>query len=144
MKITKFIVIDSSVAVKWVNIQDERLTDRANQIMQHVQENKFTILMPELAKYEVANALIYKKMEFSLLEISLDDFYHLPISFIPETRHLALSALEIAISNGITYYDATFIALAKNQRADLVTDNPKHQNKYKGKEVRIIPLKDYV
>lgn len=144
MKNTKIIIVDSSVAVKWVNSQNEQFVDQANRIIQDVQMDKFSILMPELAKYEVANALIYKGLEISLLQTSLDDFYHLPIQFISEYKQQALVTLEIATTYNITYYDASFIALAKDQKADLITDNPKHQKKYKGKDVKIIPLKNYI
>lgn len=41
----------------------------------------------------------------------------------------------------ITYYDASFIALAKLENAQLVTDNPKHQGKTT--EVKVIALQDY-
>ena len=41
----------------------------------------------------------------------------------------------------MTYYDASFIALAKQEDAILVTDNPKHQTKISG--VKVVPLGEY-
>jgi len=75
---------------------------------------------------------------------SLATYHHIPIQFIAQDEQQAKDAMRIAYENKITFYDASFIALAKDQKADLVTDNPKHQNKYKGKEVRIVPLKNYI
>jgi len=51
--------------------------------------------------------------------------------------------MSIAQESNITFYDAVFISLAQSLRADLITDNYKHQSKYTGKDVRIIPLKEY-
>jgi predicted nucleic acid-binding protein len=41
----------------------------------------------------------------------------------------------------MTYYDASFVALARIENAVLVTDNPKHQAKQLA--VKVISLKDY-
>ena len=51
------------------------------------------------------------------------------------------TSVEIAESAGITYYDASFMALAKQEKATLVTDNPKHQRKIQG--IKVIALKNY-
>ena len=143
VKTTKFVVIDSSVAVKWVSSQNESCVDLANKIIQHAQEDKFHILMPELSKYEVANALVYKKLDIELLLISLEDFYHLPIKFVHDNQKLALKTAEIAVLNKITYYDASFIALAIEYKADLITANPKHQSKYSSKDIKVISLEHF-
>lgn len=42
---------------------------------------------------------------------------------------------------GITYYDASFLSLAEQLGAVLVTENVKHQ--VKSSQVKVIPLKDY-
>lgn len=54
----KSLVIDTSIAIKWINSQDEELLEEATQIMKDVQKNNLTLVMPELAKYEVGNALL--------------------------------------------------------------------------------------
>jgi len=41
----------------------------------------------------------------------------------------------------ITYYDASFIALAQQENAIFITDNTKHQGKTS--EVKVIPLSKY-
>lgn len=139
----KPLVIDSSVAIKWVNSQDELFVEQANKIMKDQNDAKFKIVMPELAKYEISNALLNKKLSHELLLTSLDDFYYLPIEFYIENIKIAQESMEIASKYSMTYYDAVFVSLAKHLGADLVTENFKHQAKYKGKDVKIIPLKDY-
>ena len=137
------LIVDSSVAVKWVNAQNEKLVDEANKIMKNAQEKKILIVMPELAKYEVANALVYKGLPFELLQTAIEDFYYLPIKFIAEDAGLAQINIDIAEKYHMTYYDSSFIALAKKMRGVMVTDNPKHQKKYQEKIPKIISLKDY-
>ena len=99
--------------------------------------------MPELAQYEIGNVLINKKLRLSDVKESLTFFYKIPIFFYKENYRLAVLTAQIAFKYGITFYDAAFIALAKDQKADLVTDNPKQQKKYQDKKVKVIPLKNY-
>lgn len=139
----KALVIDSSVAVKWLNSKDELMVDTSNTIMEHTQEEKVILLMPELAKYEIANALLYKGLTLELLQTSLEDFYYLPIKFFPEDITSSELTIKIAYESAMSYYDASFIALAKQHHADLITANPKHHTKYKGKDIRIISLEKY-
>ena len=142
MKAKKPLVIDSSVAVKWLNKQNEKYTAQADKILKDVQEEKAYLIMPELAKYEVGNALLYKQIPLQNTLGSLSTYYHIPIQFISQDREQAQNAMQISHENKVTFYDASFMALAKEQKADLITDNPKH---HKGKisGLNVISLKDY-
>jgi len=73
---------------------------------------------------------------------SLATYYSFPIQFVPQDLQQAQDATKIANENQITYYDASFMALAKEQKAVLITDNPKHQ-KRKITGLTVISLKDY-
>ncbi len=137
----KQIVADSSVIVKWINQIDEKLLEQADKLLTDAQSDSITLLAPELSKYEIGNALLKKKLDLPLAYESLVTVYLLPITFIPESEELAKETYRIAQRAGITYYDASFIALAKQESASLVTDNPKHQSKTT--EVKIKPLSDY-
>lgn len=137
------IVVDTSVAVKWVNSQKEDNLQQADLILKNVQSGTASIVMPELAKYEIGNALLSKDMDLATTRISLATIYSIPIQFISQDLETAQESMVIAKNSKMTYYDASFIALAKRLKTDLITDNIKHQKKYKGKEVKIIPLKDY-
>ena len=103
---------------------------------------KVILLAPELAKYEVGNVLLMaKKLSKENGVEALDLFYSLPIQFIPEVLETASSTFAIGATWGITYYDASFGALAKQEGAVLITDNPKHQSKISG--VKVVPLEKY-
>ena len=99
--------------------------------------------MPELAKYEVGNALLNKKMNAIKSREALSGFYDISIQFFPQDEKQAFNSMNIALKHNITFYDASFIALAEKLQATLVTDNVKHQGKYKGK-IKVIALKDFI
>lgn len=137
------LVVDSSVIVKWLHQEEEQYLNQADQIIQDAQHGTVTLLAPELAKYEVGNALLLsKKITVDQAKVSFASLYSLPIQFIAQSENAANETYRIAQQANITYYDASFIALAKEENAILVTYNPKHQGKTQ--EVKVISLNDYV
>lgn len=118
------LIVDSSVIVKWLHQEGEEYIDQADAIMEEARSNQVELLAPELAKYEVGSAI-----------------YSLPIQFIDETEDIANETYKITHKAKITYYDASFLSLAKQYGATLVTDNIKHQGKQL--DVKVIPLKSY-
>lgn len=138
----KTIVIDSSVIVKWLSQDKEADLDAANRVLNDVLDRKIELLAPELAKYEIGNTLLYsKKLSLKQGTEVLNSFYTLPINFIEENEALAHEAYGLASKLGITYYDASFISLAKLYGATLVTANIKHQGK--SRDIKVVSLEDY-
>ena len=86
---------------------------------------------------------MYKRQKLDLPRAyeSLGTVYQLPITFVPESEELVKDTYKIAQEAKITYYDASFIALAHQENATLVTDNPKHQEK--APEIKVVPLSEY-
>ena len=143
MENTNIFVIDSSVALKWLHKVNENYLDQADLIMKKAQESGVTLVMPELAKYEIGNALLYKNLELPVFLRLIERFYVLPIQFMQEDVTLAQITIGIAYKYKITYYDASFMALAIKLKATLITNNPKHQRK-NIEDIKIIDLKDYL
>lgn len=137
----KPVVVDSSVSVKWINQIDEKLLDQANKVLKEAQAGSISLLAPELSKYEIGNALLKKGLDLPQAYESLGTVYQLPVTFVPESEELAKQTYDIAAVTTMTYYDASFVALAQQEKAILVTDNPKHQGLTKS--IEVIPLKDY-
>lgn len=136
------VIVDTSVIIKWLSSDKEEGLDLANKLLEDALEGKIELLVPELAKYEVGNTLLFsKKLSPQQGSIVLTQWYTLPISFITESEELSKETYNLAHALGITYYDASFIALAKQEDAILVTDNIKHQGKTK--RIKVICLKDY-
>jgi len=138
----KLIVVDSSVAVKWLNKDNEKLLTEADSVLRDLEQKKVQLFAPELIKYEVGNALLNKKISLEQMLISVERFYNIPLNFIIFNPGLAQSAFEIAHQEKITYYDACFLALAQKLNATLVTDNPKHQKRLHAK-IKVIALENY-
>lgn len=135
-------VVDSSIIVKWLNTDNEQHLEHADKILQEARDGKVEIIAPELSKYEVGNVLLFgKKLTPEQANIPLYWLYHLPIIFIPQSEELSKTTFAIAESFKITFYDAAFLALAKQEDATLVTDNIKHQGK--SSTVKVVALKDY-
>lgn len=136
------IVVDSSVIVKWLNTTDEENVESATNLLSDALDRKVELIVPELAKYEVGNVLLKSKQLTSQEAfISLGTIHVLPLEFIAENEALAKETFQLAYTNEITYYDAAFLALAKDYNATLVTENIKHQGKISG--IKVIALKDY-
>src|SRR3990167_7580425 len=135
------IVVDSSVAVKWLSSEGEQYVSQADLILEHAGREKLELAAPVFMKYEVGNALRYKKIsEDGKLEI-LRQFYNIPIKFYGISAKQAKTSFEMARQAGITFYDAVFMELAKRLGAGLITANLKHQKSFPG--VKVVDLKDY-
>lgn len=135
------LVVDSSVIVKWVNSQDEDYLDQADKLANDSKQGRVKLLAPELAKYEVGNALWKKGLDLPKAKISLATIYAGPVEFIRQNESQAMRAMAIALDKKITFYDASFLSLAESINAVLVTDNPKHQKNFPG--VKVVSIKDY-
>lgn len=127
--------------VKWVNGQNEDNLEKADQVRRDARLGKVEILAPELAKYEIGNALLNKRMTLPETKLSQATIYSLPITFIPMSQVNADETIEIATKNNITFYDAAFVSLAKEKSATLITANPKHHRQFPG--VKVVDLKTY-
>lgn len=135
-------VIDSSIIIKWLNQKDETFVEKAEEILRDFRSGKVVLLAPELTKYEIGNTLLVgKKLTLNQMQEALEFFYGLPIHFFADSSELSASAYRIGYGTNMTYYDASFVALAKKENVPLITDNVKHQGKTK--EIKVIALKDY-
>lgn len=135
-------VVDSSIIVKWLNSVDELNLKEADNLLSDALDGKIALIAPELAKYEVGNVLLLKKkLSGEEFEIPLRTLFTVPVKFIPQSELLARETFSVAHQTGVTYYDASFMSLAKLYNATLVTENPKHQGK--SKKVKTSSLRDY-
>src|SRR3989338_5679398 len=123
------LVVDSSIIVKWLNQTKEQNLRQADKILQDARRGEIELIAPELAKYEVGNVLITKGLTANEAETSLSILYAFPITFITESQDIAKQTYSLADRLRITYYDASFMSLAMQYNAILVTENIKHQGK---------------
>lgn len=140
--INSILVIDSSVIIKWLSRDNEQYLVIADKILRDAQNESVILITPELAKYEVGNVLLFSKhLTPDQAVITLTQFYNLPIKFIAESEESAKETYNLASTLRITYYDASFLSLAKLYNATLVTENIKHQGR--DSNIKVVALKDY-
>ena len=136
------LVVDTSVFIKWLNQNNEQLLENADRILEDVRTGQAELVVPELIKYEIGNVLLKgKQLTPKQAYISLGTAYSLPVTFVTESEQQAKETYTLAHKLGISYYDASFISLAKQYDATLVTDDIKHQGQ--DSNVKVIALKDY-
>lgn len=136
------VVVDTSVIIKWLNRNNEDNIDKSDKLINSALNGKVELFAPELARYELGNVLLKgKQLNSNEAYVSLSTAYSLPINFVTESEELAKETYDLAFSLGITYYDASFISLAKQFHATLVTEDIKHQGN--STKIKIKALKDY-
>lgn len=119
---TPRLVVDASVAVKWILVEDGR--DEALRIQEQYQDEKIDLIAPPLLLSEVANVLWKRARRGDLtphqaaycFDGFLRDAPRLIMSATAET-----SALGLALAHGHPVYDCLYLALALEHRCDLVT-----------------------
>ena len=135
------LVVDSSVIVKWLVSDKEQLLDKSDKLMQDVEKGQVVIVSPELARYEVMNAVRFKSLSTLEKIECVGRFYKLPVTYYPISDRNGGAAMVMADDFDITYYDAVFLELAERLRSPLVTANIKHQGRVD--RVEVVALKDY-
>jgi len=128
------IVVDASVVVKW--FVEEKYSKEALIIRDSFIEGLVDIVAPSLLYFEVLNALKYSgafgEDELKKVARILEDYqftiYELEGAY-------AEKAVEMAMRKGITIYDASYVALALIEEADLYTADEKLLTKTQDLEI---------
>lgn len=133
-------VVDASVVVKWFSGLGEDAENSEKLLHGHV-EGTSPLASSSLVLYEVCNALRYNpklgehdlsKAARSLLKLELElvDF--------PEVSEATIA---LALSQGITIYDAAYIAVSQTYHVPLITADYRLLAKIKGIPL-VMPLKE--
>jgi len=126
------IVLDSSVALKWI-FADEEGSEHAMRVRDEHVSGKSEIVVPSLFFYEIANVLATKaKLSaaealeafelISAFEFSVDEFENSEY----------MEAMSFAIKHKVSVYDASFHLLAMRLGCLFLTADRKFFNKVKG------------
>ena len=112
------------VVVKW--FIEEKHSDKALGLRDRYINLEIELLAPELLPYEVLNALRYSKL-FTLQEMrNIAQAVNLyGFKLYPLTGELAELTVEVAYANGLTIYDASYLALAIKNKTKLYTADKK-------------------
>lgn len=129
MGVSKFVVVDASVAFKW--LVEEEYSDRATALTRHWADEGIQPAAPPLMPFEVANALHRRVVRDELsVEVAIDlmqDLMSLRIA-LDEPPNLHHRALELAgqLRQGAVY-DAHYLALAESLGCELWTADRRFQ-----------------
>jgi len=114
------VVLDASVVLKWFRADGERHLDRARSLRATFEAGQLAVAAPPLLRLEIVNVAgrRWKWGEDALvtLAIALDE-----LGFEFEDPELARVAAWTA--QGLTAYDAAYVALAEARATQLITDD---------------------
>lgn len=127
-----FIVLDTSVVLKWFNQRDESNIKIARQIYNDLVSGKIEVMVPDILPVELLNVLIVgKKLPVKEVQRSIYSLFRLPMVMKEPTAALLSLTTEVANMYSITSYDALFVALAKDENCRLISDDNKAHGKVK-------------
>ena len=143
----KAIVVDTSLAIKWV--LKEADSEAAEALLLEWSQNEVVVYAPPLLAYEIANAL-FKNVRTG--EISIERakgaFAEILLSGIeldfPQDHALSLRALELAQKYALpATYDTHYLALAERENCELWTADSRMWRTLQGKLPWVRNLSDY-
>ncbi|MBN2839420.1 MAG: type II toxin-antitoxin system VapC family toxin [Coriobacteriia bacterium] len=117
------VVIDSSVAVKWFKEPTEAGSDEAFALLGAHRDRHVSLVAPTHLILEVLNALRLSPLsadDLAQVAHKLDAF---GVVWVEIDTSLGADAALLARAHGLTLYDAAFVATALSLDAELVTDD---------------------
>jgi predicted nucleic acid-binding protein len=116
------IVVDTSVLIKWIKTRDEELRSEALELLGVVQRQALEVTVPALLLYELGNLLLLKtRLDSNSIVAAIEHVLRLPIAVAnPEPGVLRRTA-RLGRELELTFYDASFLALAEELDCVFVT-----------------------
>ena len=119
----KIVVVDTSALIR-LYVPDGPIPDKLEEHIASALSAETTLLIPELALAEFAQVLWKKEQAGYLTPQEVDEimsaFLDLPLEVFGH-YDILVEALSLARRYSLPVYDALFLALAENKKAELVT-----------------------
>jgi len=126
-------VLDCSVATKW--FVPEALSERALPLLEQLKLGSLGFIAPESFVAEFGHSMrrhvLGGQLDASRAVRAIDHLVGLPIE-IADARPLARRAMQLALTNMATFYDALYIALAEREQLTVVTADDGMANAFSG------------
>jgi len=117
------VVLDTSAVVR-LYIPDGPLPEKLIDSISSAEQGNLDLIAPELLSAEFYQVILKKEraqfIKKSEAELIIESFCTLPIIYISHSGILPL-ALELSRKFNVAIYDALFLSLAHNMKADLVS-----------------------
>ena len=118
------VVPDASIILKWVlDAEDEPGHAAASQLLERWQRGELRLVVPPLWLYEVGNVLCLKRPADAAEALGI--LCDLGLSEVPLSRELMQRTVALAQGHDLTFYDASYLAVAEESKAVLVTADSK-------------------
>ena len=125
------VVPDASVILKWVlPSENEPYSKQAHEIFQAFYDNEIDLVLPSLWVYEVGNVLTIKYPEVA--GALLAHLANLDIPVVQPSARLIELTTKLVKGHSVTFYDASYHALAITSDALFVTADEKFLRKVPG------------
>ena len=113
------LVPDASVILKWVlDADDEQDREAALEILDGWKTGALELLVPPLWLFEVGNIVCLKRPGDA--ELILTALRGLDLTEM-QSASLVSETVSLAVQHGLTFYDASYLAVARLHQATLVT-----------------------
>lgn len=118
----EYIVIDSSVAIKWFVV--EHNSDKAREILDIYKDGAINFIAPDLINAEFGN-ILWKKYQRNYLNIKeaeeiIEAFQSISFTIISNAK-LLKDAYNLATRYNRTVYDMLYVALSERDKCKFVT-----------------------
>lgn len=135
-------VVDASVVIKWFSENNEDNLKQALKLQKlHLQRDCF-LIAPDLLVYEVVNALRHNPhFKQNDTKTAIKSLYKMELGLMEPGEKEIERAADLAYEKNITIYDASYVALARQHKAFLITADMKFYKKA-GDLPQIIALQD--
>jgi predicted nucleic acid-binding protein len=116
------IVVDTSVLIKWIKRQDEDLVSEARRLLDRIERTPLEVAVPALLLYEIGNVLLTKtRLDSDALGRAIDQISAFPMVIADPRSDLLRRTAHLGRELRLTFYDASFLALAEDLDCDFVT-----------------------
>jgi len=119
--VSRVVVVDSSVGVKWFKGEAEEGVAEAFALLRRHREEAIVAAAPSLLRLEVLNALRSGGLDRAGLRAVAEALEAMHLDWHDADAGLSAHAAEIAVGHELTVYDAIFVALALRLDAELIT-----------------------
>lgn len=134
------LVVDASVVAKWFN--NEELSDKATELKDAYVDGRLELAAPIQIIYEVGNT-IWKNPQLTEKDSAeaITSLLQMDLQLLPPNLQRVSRAMELARSNGITFYDASYLQAAEELKTTLLSTDDKQIAAGKG-TIKILHLRE--
>jgi len=135
-------ILDTSVVLKWFNQTGESDVSLARKIYSDFTSGNIKIVIPSLLFLELLNVLLKaKKINARQIDKLVKDLFLLPFVIKDPTETVLGKACHLAEKYELTVYDGLFLALAQEEKCQLISADIKGHGKITDGSVLL--LSDY-